>query len=104
MGIAGGQALAERVPRGEPNAVPAYIRFTFARPSDYPIDILRKAGVDLSHPLMMRAGASIPFSASASRMRARCALIIDPIGVRKVLLHLFKIGRALPGLEAPSLH
>ncbi len=49
-GIAGGQALAGRVLRGEPNAVPAYIRFISAGSSDYPIDILRKAGVDLLHP------------------------------------------------------
>ncbi len=49
-GIAGAQALAGRVLRGEPNAVPAYIRFISAGSSDYPIDVLRKAGVDLSHP------------------------------------------------------
>jgi oligoendopeptidase F len=49
-GIAGAQALAGRVLRGEPNAVPAYIRFISAGSSDYPIDVLRKAGVDLSQP------------------------------------------------------
>ncbi len=49
-GIAGAQALAGRVLRGEPNAVPAYIRFISAGSSDYPIDVLRKAGVDLAHP------------------------------------------------------
>ena len=49
-GIAGAQALAGQVLRGEPGAVPAYIRFISAGSSDYPIDILRKAGVNLSHP------------------------------------------------------
>jgi oligoendopeptidase F len=49
-GIAGAQALAGRILRGEPNAVPGYLRFLSAGSSDYPIDILRKAGVDLSHP------------------------------------------------------
>jgi oligoendopeptidase F len=49
-GIAGAQALAARVLRGEPNAVSGYVRFISAGASDYPVDILRKAGVDLSQP------------------------------------------------------
>ena len=49
-GIAGAQALASRVLRGEHGAAPAYIRFISAGGSGYPVDILKQAGVDLSKP------------------------------------------------------
>jgi oligoendopeptidase F len=58
-GIAGAQALAGRVLRGEPNAATAYIRFLSSGSSDYAIDVLRKAGVDLSQPEPVQEAFSV---------------------------------------------
>jgi len=41
-------ALAEKVLAGEPGAIEKYIEFISAGGSDYPIDILKKAGVDMT--------------------------------------------------------
>jgi len=41
-------ALAERVMNNEPGAVDKYIEFLSAGNSEYPIDVLKKAGVDLT--------------------------------------------------------
>jgi oligoendopeptidase F len=41
-------ALAEKVLAGEPGAIEKYIEFISAGGSDYPIDILKKAGVDMA--------------------------------------------------------
>jgi Oligoendopeptidase F len=49
-GIAGAQAIAKRVLRGDDRAVDKYIRFLSSGSSDYPIDALRWAGVDLARP------------------------------------------------------
>jgi oligoendopeptidase F len=49
-GIAGAQALAGRVLRGQPNAVRDYLGFISAGSSVYPLDALKAAGVDLSRP------------------------------------------------------
>lgn len=49
-GIAGAHALAGRVLRGEPNAVEDYLGFLKAGSSGYPLDVLKRAGVDLSTP------------------------------------------------------
>ncbi len=49
-GIAGAQAIAKRILRGEERAVEKYIRFLSSGSSDYPIDALRIAGVDLARP------------------------------------------------------
>jgi oligoendopeptidase F len=49
-GIAGANALSGRILRGEPGAVNAYLKFLSAGGSLYPLDALRKAGVDLSQP------------------------------------------------------
>ncbi len=49
-GIAGAQALAGRVLRGEENAVADYLGFLSAGSSLYPLDALARAGVDLSRP------------------------------------------------------
>ncbi len=43
-------ALSEGVLSGEPKALKAYIGFLKAGSSDYPLEILRKAGVDMSTP------------------------------------------------------
>ncbi len=43
-------ALAERIMHGEPGALEGYLGFLKSGSSDYPIEILRKAGVDLSTP------------------------------------------------------
>ncbi|HLF75011.1 MAG TPA: oligoendopeptidase F [Anaerolineales bacterium] len=49
-GIAGAHALAGRILRGEPGAVEDYLRFLESGSSDYSLNVLRKAGVDLTTP------------------------------------------------------
>ena len=49
-GVAGAHALAKRVLNGEPNAVENYLGFLKAGCSDYPLDVLKRAGVDLTTP------------------------------------------------------
>jgi len=47
-GISGAQALSNRVLRGESGAVEDYLGFLKSGASDYPLDVLKKAGVDLT--------------------------------------------------------
>jgi oligoendopeptidase F len=47
-GISGANALAGRILRGEPNAVENYLGFLKSGSSDYSLNVLKKAGVDLS--------------------------------------------------------
>jgi oligoendopeptidase F len=49
-GISGANALAGRILRGEPNAVENYLGFLKSGSSEYSLDVLKKAGVDLSTP------------------------------------------------------
>ena len=49
-GISGAQALSGRILRGEPHAVEDYLGFLRSGSSDYPLEVLRGAGVDLSSP------------------------------------------------------
>jgi oligoendopeptidase F len=49
-GISGAHALSGRILRGEPNAVDDYLDFLKAGASNYSLDTLRKAGVDLTTP------------------------------------------------------
>jgi oligoendopeptidase F len=49
-GISGANALAGRILRGEPNAVQNYLGFLKSGSSDYSLNVLKKAGVDLSTP------------------------------------------------------
>ncbi len=49
-GISGAHALAGRILRGEPNAAEDYLAFLKSGSSLYPLDVLKKAGVDLSTP------------------------------------------------------
>jgi oligoendopeptidase F len=49
-GISGAHALSARVLRGERGAVEDYISFLKAGASVYPLDVLKKAGVDLARP------------------------------------------------------
>jgi oligoendopeptidase F len=49
-GISGAHALAAPILAGEPGAAEAYIDFLRAGGSDYPLNVLRRAGVDLSTP------------------------------------------------------
>lgn len=49
-GISGAHALSGRILRGEPNAVEDYLGFLRAGSSAYPLDVLKKAGVDLTTP------------------------------------------------------
>jgi oligoendopeptidase F len=49
-GISGANALARRVLSGEPGAADAYLGFLKAGGSEYPLDALKAAGVDLSTP------------------------------------------------------
>ena len=49
-GISGAHALAGRILRGEPNAVEDYLGFLKSGSSDYSLNILKKAGVDLTTP------------------------------------------------------
>jgi oligoendopeptidase F len=58
-GIAGANALAKRVLNGEPNAVEDYLGFLKAGCSDYPLDVLKKAGVDLTSPQPVDAAFAV---------------------------------------------
>jgi oligoendopeptidase F len=49
-GISGAHALASRILRGEPNAVEDYLGFLKSGSSDYSLNVLKRAGVDLSTP------------------------------------------------------
>lgn len=49
-GISGAHALAGRILRGEPNAVQDYLGFLKSGSSDYSLNVLKKAGVDLTTP------------------------------------------------------
>ena len=49
-GIAGAHALSSRILRGEPNAVEDYLGFLKAGASDYSLNVLKNAGVDLTTP------------------------------------------------------
>ncbi len=49
-GISGAHALAGRILRGEPNAAQDYVTFLKSGSSLYALDVLKKAGVDLSSP------------------------------------------------------
>jgi oligoendopeptidase F len=49
-GIAGAHALSSRILHGEPNAVEDYLGFLKAGASDYSLNVLKKAGVDLTTP------------------------------------------------------
>ena len=49
-GISGAHALAGRILRGEPNAVEDYLGFLKSGSSDYSLNVLKKAGVDLTTP------------------------------------------------------
>jgi len=49
-GISGAHALSGRILRGEPNAVEDYLGFLKSGASDYSLNVLRKAGVDLTTP------------------------------------------------------
>jgi oligoendopeptidase F len=49
-GISGAHALSGRILRGEPNAVEDYLGFLKSGSSDYPLNVLKKAGVDLTTP------------------------------------------------------
>ncbi|MBN2118191.1 MAG: oligoendopeptidase F [Anaerolineales bacterium] len=49
-GISGANALAGRILRGEPNAVENYLGFLKSGNSDYSLNVLKKAGVDLTKP------------------------------------------------------
>ncbi len=49
-GISGAHALSGRVLRGEPNAVEDYLGFLKSGSSLYPVEVLKKAGVDLTTP------------------------------------------------------
>lgn len=49
-GIAGAHALARPVLDGKPGAAEAYLDFLKAGGSDYPLEVLRKAGVDMESP------------------------------------------------------
>ncbi|RJP53550.1 MAG: oligoendopeptidase F, partial [Anaerolineaceae bacterium] len=49
-GISGAHALSGKILRGEPNAVENYLGFLKSGSSGYPLDVLKKAGVDLATP------------------------------------------------------
>jgi len=48
-------ALADRILKQEPNALQDYLGFLKSGSSDYPIDILKRAGVDMSSPKPIQA-------------------------------------------------
>ena len=49
-GISGAHALSGKILRGEPNSVENYLEFLKSGSSSYPLDVLKKAGVDLTSP------------------------------------------------------
>jgi oligoendopeptidase F len=49
-GISGANALAAKILRGEPQAVEKYLDFLKSGNSDYSLNVLKKAGVDLTTP------------------------------------------------------
>ena len=49
-GISGAHALSGRILRGEPNAVEDYLGFLKSGNSDYSLNVLKRAGVDLTTP------------------------------------------------------
>jgi oligoendopeptidase F len=49
-GISGAHAAAGRILRGEPNAVQDYLGFLKSGSSDYSLNVLQKAGIDLNSP------------------------------------------------------
>lgn len=49
-GISGAHAAAGRILRGEPNAVEDYLGFLRSGSSDYSLNVLKKAGIDLTSP------------------------------------------------------
>jgi oligoendopeptidase F len=49
-GISGAHALAQHVLAGEPGVVERYLKFLGAGGSQYPLDALRQAGIDLASP------------------------------------------------------
>ena len=49
-GISGAHALSARILRGEPNAAEDYLGFLKSGSSVYPLDVLKKAGVNLTTP------------------------------------------------------
>jgi oligoendopeptidase F len=49
-GISGAHALSGRILRGEKGAVEDYLGFLKAGSSLYPLEVLKKAGVDLAKP------------------------------------------------------
>lgn len=58
-GLAGANALAQRVLSGVPGAAEAYLGFLKAGSSRYPLEVLRSAGVDLSTPAPMEAAFGV---------------------------------------------
>ena len=49
-GISGAHVAAGRIMRGEPNAVEDYLGFLKSGSSDYSLNVLKKAGIDLTTP------------------------------------------------------
>jgi oligoendopeptidase F len=49
-GISGAHALAKQVLGGETGAVERYLNFLKSGSSDYPLETLKRAGVDLASP------------------------------------------------------
>ena len=49
-GFTAAAALSQRIIKGEPGAVEAYLQFLAGGCSDYPLELLKKAGVDLRDP------------------------------------------------------
>jgi oligoendopeptidase F len=58
-GISGAHALASKILRGEPNSAEKYLGFLKAGSSDYALNVLKKAGVDLSTPKAVEETFSI---------------------------------------------
>ena len=58
-GLASGIALAEKVAAGEPGAAKRYLDMLAAGSSAPPVEIMRRAGVDLGRPEAMDAAARL---------------------------------------------
>lgn len=73
-GIAGAHALADRVLSRTPNAAQDYLNFLKAGSSGYPLDVLKRAGVDLTTPEPVQKGFDV-LSAMVDRLEELTALI-----------------------------
>ncbi|MGO3732212.1 MAG: oligoendopeptidase F [Vagococcus sp.] len=68
-GFSAASALADKIVKGEPNALENYIMFLKSGSSDYPIDVMKKAGVDMTQPTYIEEAMDV-FEARLNELEA----------------------------------